>query len=305
MCGLFGWSFKRKSRIEIGKREAMASVLAVANAQRGDKSWGIYFHTKKGAFIRKAVGDISNVREFSQYGRTNLVMGHTRQPTTGKVTQKNAHPFTVGNITLAHNGVLSNHEELNKKYSRAAAVDSMHFAHHLNEKLEFSDIEGYGAIEWAHADYPNRIYICRLRSGQLNVRGIKNRKGDTVGVVWSSESRHLEQAIGSARIDSFPFDYLEEGKVFYVEDGAAYKSDSKKLELAERQYTYSRGYYGTDHDGWGNGRRSSAIVGVRYSPDIGYWESETPNNWIWHDGAAPRDREDDDDFYHRAYFHGH
>lgn len=295
MCGLFGWNFKRKSRLDIGKREAFAQVLAIANSYRGDKSWGVYSVSKQGPIIRKAVGDICLVSDFGSYGRLPLVMGHTRQPTQGKITEKNAHPFTVGKITLAHNGTISNSTELDKKHNRDCAVDSMHLAHHLNEGKDFKDIQGYGAITWSHADNPERVYLCRLRSGSLHVGGIKNGFGETVGIVWSSDDRHLRSAVGAARMDGFFFEALKEGQIYYTEQGKYFSSDeNNKLELSEPHYTT---YGSTEY--W-----------KKYEENRGYWEESSPGTFKWvqkttgFQRTARADDEDEMDAMSRLHGYG-
>lgn len=270
MCGLFGWNYRRKSRLEIGKRECLSNVLAIANSLRGDKSWGIYVHSKTGAHVKREVGDICEVPDLGQMGRLPLVMGHTRWPTMGKVTEKNAHPFTIGDITLAHNGTISNSLELDKKYGRDVSVDSQHFAHHLNEGLDFSDIEGYGSITWVHKSKPDRVYLCRMRSGSLSIYGLKNGLADQVGVVWSSDSDHLRGAIGASRIDAFPYEFMVEGKIYYVEGGKLFESgkDEKKLELSRPSYETARGYYGS-------------YTFATDDEDRGYWKSKGDGTWTW------------------------
>lgn len=269
MCGLFGWNFRRKSRLEIGKRECLAQVLAIANSLRGDKSWGYYAFSKNGSHIKREVGDICETPDLGQFGRLPLFMGHTRWPTMGKVTEKNAHPFTIGNITLAHNGTIANSDELDQKHGRSVTVDSQHLAHHLNDGKDFSDIKGYGAITWMHKDKPDRVYLCRMRNGSLSVYGLKNGFQDQVGIAWSSDSDHLRGAIGASRIDAYPYQQLEEGRIYYTENGKLFESgkDEKKLELAAP--------YTTTYEGYGS-----------YYPydddERGYWASKDQGqSWTW------------------------
>lgn len=273
MCGLFGWNYRRKSRLEIGKRECLAQVLCIANSLRGDKSWGIYANSKNGVRVHRQVGDICEEPDLGALGRIPILMGHTRWPTMGKVTEKNSHPFTIGNITLAHNGTVSNSDELDKKYNRSVSVDSQHFAHHLNEGLDFDDIEGYGAITWVHKDAPNKIFLCRLRNGSLSVYGLKNGFADQIGVAWSSDSDHLRGAIGSSRLDAFPYQPLEEGRIYWVENGKFFESgkEEKRLNVSTPKYE-ARSIYG----------------GYSSDEDRGYWKSKGDGVWTWVEKAVTR-----------------
>lgn len=47
----------------------------------------------------------------------DVLIGHNRHATLGGVTYNNAHPFTHGEITMVHNGTLTNKAELERKYN--------------------------------------------------------------------------------------------------------------------------------------------------------------------------------------------
>jgi hypothetical protein len=235
MCGIFGWSFKRRSRIPAAQREALASTLAIANSYRGDQSWGVAYIDREGRQrVRKQVGDIATVPGISALGAWDVLMAHTRYATKGSVVKDNQHPFRAGEVLLAHNGMIFNSEELDKAYGRSCAVDSMHFAHHLAEGRDFSDIEAYGSIEWLEGD-SRSVRLCRMRQGQLAVYGIRNHKGKQVGTVWSSDAAHLRSAVGAARLDAFPYVKLEEGHVYEVTGGILH-STKRRLACVEPQW---------------------------------------------------------------------
>lgn len=283
MCGLFGWNFRRRSHIEIGRREALAAVLACANELRGDKSWGVYAVAKDrpDGFIQRSAASITTAAGFCGYGRLPLVMAHTRAPTQGKVCEKNAHPFQVGKIILSHNGTIANSDDLDKKHGRSVRVDSQHLAMHLDEGKPMSEIEGYGAITWNNTDNPGRVFLCRMRQGSLAVYGVK-QAGDTVGVVWSSDKEHLRNAIGAARLDSFPYEELKEGEVTYVEGGKLYTSDHKII-ISSPTY-YSRGWSDSDHwHEWGGsvGRGYRSPSQSFADSERGYYVSHVKDRWVW------------------------
>jgi hypothetical protein len=255
MCGIFGWSFVKRARLPAAQREVLAATLAVSNSMRGDQSWGAHYLTRDGRTVtRREVGDIARVAGIgAQLGEQNLMMAHTRFATVGSVSKDNQHPFRAGEILLAHNGVVSNHTELNAKYSRQCSVDSQHFAHHLAEGRDFSDVEAYGSLEWIENSAPASINLLRMRKGSLAVYGIRDAKGKQVGTVWSSDMEHLRSAIGASRLDGFPYVQLEEGHVYVVAKGKLHE-DPRRLACAAPSWDGWESLYRSTQGGARGGR---------------------------------------------------
>jgi predicted glutamine amidotransferase len=284
MCGIWGHSFQRKAKVPSGQREVLCASLAVANSYRGSQSWGVYVAGQKGKKprTRREVGDIANVEQLGNLAAWPVMFGHTRHATTGAVTRENQHPFRVGHILLAHNGMVWNHYELNRKYERSCTVDSEHFAHHISGGLPFTDLEGYGALEWTDDKRPTTIFLCRMRDGVLSVAGVKNRRGKQVGTVWSSDKDHLERALEASRLDYFWYEKPAEGAVYEVTAGRMFTTKRPALVLAAPVVSYTTrraamratsGYAGNyysdgdwgEHDSWW-GRHFPATVHTPKDP---------------------------------------
>jgi hypothetical protein len=294
MCGIYGWSIKagKKKKIGTAQLESLSTGLAIGNSFRGNQSWGAYLVDKdRKSEVQRHVGDIANA-SVAWMGSYPVVMAHTRYATTGRISVENAHPFTVGDVTLAHNGVIFNHLELERKHKRDCDVDSIHFAHHVNEGLPFDDIEGYGAIEWARANDPSAIHLCRLAGGSLSVYGLKGENGKQIGVAWSSDDRHLKAALGGARIECFPYEPLKEGQVYSIEHGRMFVLKEKIYKLAESRRSLT--LYQSRTSGSEIGKNRVTYFSGRDGTNGWWWDRD---NETWR-GIEP-EAEEDHDLYER------
>jgi hypothetical protein len=119
MCGLSGIVVTKPELIDVGLVKVIFSLLMQENDSRGGHSWGAWGN---GIEPVKALGRYSSDRkplhdrlddykfnttpDSSGVIQPSFLFGHTRFGTHGDKTVDNAHPFTYGNITLAHNGVV-------------------------------------------------------------------------------------------------------------------------------------------------------------------------------------------------------
>ncbi len=113
MCGIVGY---------IGFREPKDVLVEGLKTleYRGYDSAGIALKNDTSVQVIKEVGRISSLEEKINKEKlidSHIGIAHTRWATHGGVTEVNAHPHTIGRVTLVHNGIIENATELKKKLS--------------------------------------------------------------------------------------------------------------------------------------------------------------------------------------------
>lgn len=176
MCGIFAYSGNKKNAPKI-------VIEGLKNLEyRGYDSWGIASKIDGEITIYKEVGKIGDFDiKKCNFGQSHLVLGHTRWATTGKVTQKNAHPHSSekNTIVLVHNGIFENYLEVKKILKKkghkfVSETDTEVIAHLIEEyskthsfedsvKLAIKEIEGRYAIVVIKKD-ENKIIAARKGS---------------------------------------------------------------------------------------------------------------------------------------------
>ncbi len=110
MCGIVGY---------VGEDRAKDILLTgLKNLEyRGYDSSGIAFMDNDIKII-KSVGKIKNLEDKLNYENVDdykIGIAHTRWATHGEANLVNAHPHTVGRVTLVHNGIIENAKELKEE----------------------------------------------------------------------------------------------------------------------------------------------------------------------------------------------
>lgn len=128
MCGIVGAIAQRP----------IAEVLLFglkALEYRGYDSAGVCFLNDNAFSLVRSVGKVSSLEHLVKEHNANGIMGiaHTRWATHGKPEERNAHPHIVGEISMVHNGIIENYQELKedlsaKGYSFKSDTDTEVFA---------------------------------------------------------------------------------------------------------------------------------------------------------------------------------
>ena len=109
MCGIFGSTEKQKF-----------ITLYNLNKKRGNFAVGTLFLNQSTMVIRKYEGVVEPVRLFKNEEEVDFQMylGHTQAPTSAKrdYSLNTSHPFEYGDWIVAHNGVLTNFDEIKNEF---------------------------------------------------------------------------------------------------------------------------------------------------------------------------------------------
>ena len=173
MCGIVGYA---------GKTNVIKNIMTGLKSleYRGYDSSGIaYLDKNNNIKIYKKVGQIKNLDQILNYeDEASLGISHTRWATHGGVTDTNAHPHNQGKITLVHNGIIENYEEIKKELEKegynfksstdsevaAALIDKLYKENKdmLKTLIKLKEIlKGSYAFNIINSDIPNKIYGIR------------------------------------------------------------------------------------------------------------------------------------------------
>lgn len=171
-CGLIGFSGTKGYNLD-----KIKTLLLWNSLERGEDSTGIY--TPKSDILKdniKAISFINNNKDFKKLEPDNVLLAHVRKKSIGFNSWANSHPYRYGNIVLAHNGTLTNYNELADFYGKIRAkynTDSQVLADLLNENYQnmvpdnpedkfkvLGQYEGAAALLFYNDD-TETLYACR------------------------------------------------------------------------------------------------------------------------------------------------
>lgn len=199
MCGLFGVMGRG---INLPIREAYKDLIYVS-ALRGQDSTGVLAwgegmdpHVFKSVRTPSEFLDLYGGRTgFLSSNAFDLMMGHCRYTTVGKINHQNAHPFDVGRYIGCHNGTLES-----KSFVHKTKTDSeMMFLQMKNRGIKpvLDGMRGWDAYAVSIFDKQDKsVTLANNGKRSLGVAILK----DHDAIFWASEYMMLHLALTRNRI---------------------------------------------------------------------------------------------------------
>ena len=239
MCGIVGYN---------GKNKAIDILLDGLSRleYRGYDSAGVAIRDKE-IEIYKSKGKLSNLKEKLEGKVLNGTcgIGHTRWATHGEPSENNAHPHVSndGNVTLVHNGIIENYQELIQKlerhdykfYSETDTEVLTNIIDYYYKKYKMGPIDainrtmvrvrGSYAIAVMFKDYPGELWVARKDSPMII------GEGEDGYYVASDVPAILKYTNKVYYIDNLEAACLKKDKVtFYDLNGDEVKKEIKEIK---------------------------------------------------------------------------
>jgi len=232
MCGLAGWVGAPKAR------QTLTMALAMGADTRGGHACGYValngrttFRRYGKSFTALPTSAWDAMLKHAETAHTMLL--HGRYATCGipsAVAQ--AHPYPVGGLLIAHNGIVYDAEDLAARNKRRYVTDSYELAHLVAASAwdEIGTLSGYGTIMWTDG---RSVFLVRASDdAQLDI-------GETAdgSVLWASTAAILGYAAKTAGVELAHQFEPETGMIVEVNSEGCFDT-GKRVEFMSEKYDW-------------------------------------------------------------------
>lgn len=235
MCGLVGVI----GTIDKVDNKIFRDLLRV-DVLRGPHSTGICSRTRmeEPVVLKKALlpDELFSIKKadalFNEFNRNDILMGHNRWATMGKVNNTNAHPFEMDKIIGAHNGTLRKQHLLPD--STKFQVDSENIFHSFEKigvKETVKKLDGAFALTWF--DKTTNVFNF-TRNDERSLYYCFSAKGKTF--YYASEDWMLEGILARHRVEHqgiIEFDPLYHYQLVIPDQGQPFHKKSFTMQALE------------------------------------------------------------------------
>lgn len=253
-------SRSNRSKVTDAQWEIILGVMISHMDLRGGDSWGYYNEGN----ITKGIGTGSFGAELKDLSKMKTLMFHTRKATVGAIIQENAHPWRKLNIVGMHNGGVSNHFDMNKRYDRNFEVDSMHIFEHLATDLPLYELRAHGTIVFVDELYGKDVlWASKFNEGILTVVGIGEDKTQPTDIIFCSLPHPIKLGLDLAKVPYFfEFPFTPATELWHMKDGYLFRNDPaiKLTFSAKTNFNETRPEYDLRYTNWERRGRFSVVA---------------------------------------------
>ena len=236
MCGIVGY---------IGDKKTLPILIKGLKRleYRGYDSAGIAYEKKNKIYLEKEVGRIQNLeKKLNLEEESYIGIGHTRWATHGKVTKTNSHPHQVNKVTLVHNGIIENYQELKKEliekgYHLKTETDSEVACAYIDYTLrENKNLEIEKALNLAsHKLVGSYAFLIMIEGIENKLFALKKESPLVIGIgkgenfIASDFSAYLDNTKEYIILEDNEVAIIEKNKVTLYKDGLEIPYQTKTL----------------------------------------------------------------------------
>ena len=201
---------------------------------RGYDSWGVTVREESGEIsIQKEIGKISNLN--IEFPAGSEAIGHSRWATHGGVTQANAHPHTIGDTTIVHNGICENYLQLKqelKQYTFHSETDT-EILGALIDSIFQTTKDPKQAIQQAAEKVSGRFAILVMFKGLPGIYAA--RRGSPLIIGRGETETYIASDIPAFLKMTNTVNYLDDNELVLIEKETAQFFDLNTLESIEKR----------------------------------------------------------------------
>jgi len=256
MCGIFGYAKRQNAQNDnqIERLKDVLTYLADESVIRGTDSTGVSMINSNNRETFKATAPSSEVVTHDTWKNnilnrvdrdSTIAIGHVRFATHGVVNSRNAHPFEIGDVVGAHNGIIYNYNKLADKYNKSIEVDSEIIFESLNDRSMNSaleELEGDYAISWVK-DSNKIVHLARESSRPLSVAYWKKAKI----LMWASTDDILDKALKRAGLNLKNVSLMSEYIYSFDTDKFESRYNPSKIKFKAKEKSYNKTGFRTTH----------------------------------------------------------
>ncbi len=207
---------------------------------RGYDSAGIALTKDKKINVIRQEGKIENLFKAISKDKNfigNIGIGHTRWATHGKPSEKNSHPHSSKDVSIVHNGIIENYQELKERLTQfgvkfSSETDSEVVPHLISfylAKLEDYKKAVFAAIE----DIRGTFALAIIFKGEEDLL-VAAKKGSPLLVGYGENENYVASDYFALDNLTTKVRYLEDGDVAFVNKKQVTIYDNNKKEVSRQ-----------------------------------------------------------------------